>query len=366
MATNTLLRPGRSALSLLEALATPHGIDRYLELVHPMLSVRDLRAKVVEVQRQTTDSVTLTLRPTHRWRGFRAGQHLALTVDIDGVRRTRYYSPACSQHRRDGRIVITVRAHPDGVVSRHLFEHAVPGLVLGLSQAQGEFALPTPRPADVLLISGGSGITPVLSMLASLHDEGHPGRIAMLHYARSESAVPHRAHIVELVGHSPNRIAAFGYSAQPARGQLAGRFDLDQLRQVAPWFTDAQTFACGPASLIEAVRSQFEAAGLADRLHLESFTPTLVATPAGPATGEVTFSDSARTVANTGQSLLEQAEAAGLSPAHGCRMGICFSCTAIKTAGCTRNLRTGELDADADTEIQLCISAPVGDVAVRL
>jgi hypothetical protein len=77
------------ALKLFEALATPHGVDRYLELVHPMLTVRDLRAVVTDVQHTTADSVTLTLRPTRQWRGFQAGQFVEVAVDIDGVRRTR-------------------------------------------------------------------------------------------------------------------------------------------------------------------------------------------------------------------------------------------------------------------------------------
>jgi hypothetical protein len=47
-------------------------------------------------------------------------------------------------------------------------------------------------------------------------------------------------------------------------------------------------------------------------------------------------------------------------------MGICFSCTQVKSAGCTRNIKSGELNSDPDTEIQMCISVPVGDVAVDL
>ena len=60
------------------------------------------------------------------------------------------------------------------------------------------------------------------------------------------------------------------------------------------------------------------------------------------------------------------AASAGLTPEFGCRMGICFTCTRVKESGCTRNLRTGELNSDPDVQIQLCISAPVGDVAVNL
>lgn len=354
-----------SVLSLFEALATPHGIDRYLELINPLLTVRELRAEVTEVDRSTAGSLTLTLRPTHRWQGFSAGQYVRLTVDIDGVRRTRCYSPACSQCRSDGQIQLTIRLHPDGQVSRYLHEQAVVGMVLGLSQGEGDFGLAEQRPAKVLLVSGGSGITPVLSMLATLRDENYRGEIAFLHFARTEQDVPHLAELRELAA-APNVNLAFGFSAQPDRGELTGRFALEQLAEVAPWYAEAETYVCGPAALIEGAREQYERAGLTHRLHVESFTPLPVVADDGPATGEVSFTGSATVAANSGASLLEQAEAAGLSPAYGCRMGICFSCTAIKTSGCTRNLVTGELDADPDTEIQLCISAPVGDVAVQI
>src|SRR3954449_1751425 len=178
-----------SPLGVLEALATPHGVDRYLELIHPMLTVRELRAVVTDVERTTADSVTLTLRPTRQWRGFEAGQFVQIAVDIDGVRRTRCYSPSCSQHRADGRIEITIKAHPQGLVSQYLHAQAKPGLVLGLTPADGTFKLPARRPDKLLLISGGSGITPVLSMLRTLADEEHPGEIVFLHYSNAPSDV---------------------------------------------------------------------------------------------------------------------------------------------------------------------------------
>ena len=194
----------RSPLRLLEALATPHGIDRYLELVSPMLTVRELRAEVTDVHRSTADSVTLTLRPTRQWRGFRAGQFVQLTVEIDGVRRTRCYSPSCSQYRSDGRIEITVKAHPEGLVSQYLHANARPGLVVGLSQADGTFCLPDERPERSLLVSGGSGITPVLSMLRTLCDEGYAGEIVFLHYAYTAADVAHGAELQSLAAAHDN------------------------------------------------------------------------------------------------------------------------------------------------------------------
>ncbi len=364
MALLTLKRPPRSVLGLVEALATPHGLDRYLELVHPMLTVRELRAVVTDVERSTTDSVTLTLRPTRQWKGFEAGQFVQLTVDIDGVRRTRCYSPSCSQYRADGRIEVTIKTHPDGVVSNYLHDHAAPGLVVGLSQADGIFRLPTSRPEQLLLISGGSGITPVLSMLRTLCDEGYTGDIVFLHYSFTEADVACLEHLRRLADAHDNVRLVLAYTKQDTGGDLHGLFDETHLAEAAPWYVAADTYLCGPPGLMATIRAHYAAKGIEDTLHTEEFVTAVVAPEDGEITGTTNFGGTV--TENSATTLLEQAEAAGLTPEYGCRMGICFTCTKIKTSGCTRNVKTGEMNADPDTEIQLCISAPVGDVAIDL
>ena len=358
----------RSPLRLLEALATPHGVDRYLELVNPMLTVRELRGRVTEVRRTTPDTVALTVRPTRRWRGFRAGQFVQVTVVIDGVRRTRCYSPSSSQFRGDGQFELTVKAHPGGLVSQWLHADARPGLVLDLAPADGTFTLPDERPDRLLLISGGSGITPVLSMLRTLCDEqdrgGPRGEIVFLHYADRAEQVPHRAELHRLAARHDNVRLAVAHTRDD-NGELTGFFGAAHLEAVAPWHRDAHTFVCGPPGLMRAVREHYAAGQLLDRLHVEQFAPAIAAVPTG-ATGAVHLLASGTRIANTGASLLEQAETAGLQPEYGCRMGICFSCTKTKVSGCTRNLRTGDTDDDPDTEIQLCINVPVGDVELAM
>ncbi|MBF6211886.1 ferredoxin reductase [Nocardia puris] len=348
-------------IDLVQTLTTPHPLDRYLELVRPTLTVRQTRAEITHVRRSAPGSVTLTLRPNRRWRGHVAGQYVQLGVVIDGVRHTRCYSPVNPEGRRDRHIQLTVKAHPGGLVSQYLYEHATPGTVVDLSPAEGVFRLPAPRPEKVLLISGGSGITPVLSMMRTLADEGYPGQLTFLHYARSPEAVPHRAEIDAIAARHPNFRIEMRY---PEQGH--GPFGYDELERVAPWYAEAQTFMCGPPPMMEAVRKVFEAEDLGERLHSEEFTLSVAPVDASEVTGATTFSASGVTSENAGASLLEQAEAAGLNPEYGCRMGICFSCTAVRRTGCTRNLRTGELDSDPDQPIQLCVSAAVGDVDIEI
>jgi stearoyl-CoA 9-desaturase NADPH oxidoreductase len=351
-------------LRALEALATPHGVDRYLELVHPMLVLGELRASVTDVRRNP-HAVTLTLRPNRRWNGFRAGQFTQVAVEIGGVRHTRCYSLANSAHRTDGLLEITVGAHDRGTVSRYLHAEARRGLVVGLSRPEGEFTLPLPRPRRIVFISGGSGITPVLSMLRTLCDEGYTGEIGFLHYAPTPAHVGYRSELRRLAGAYPNVRLAIVHT-RTDDGDLAGHFGDDHLTETAPWWTDAETYLCGPGPLMDAVRAHYEHAGVGERLHTEAFTLTPVTRDVGEATGEVSFARSGTSAPNSGAPLLEQAEAAGLTPDYGCRMGICFSCTQLKRSGCTRDVRTGELHTDPDTDIQLCINVPVGDVAIDL
>jgi ferredoxin-NADP reductase len=315
------------------------------------------------VRHTTADSVTLTLRPTRQWRGFEAGQYVQVAVDIDGVRRTRCYSPSSSQHRADGRIELTVKAHADGTVSRWLCGNARPGLVVGLSQADGSFRLPARRPERLLLISAGSGITPVLSMLRTVLDEGWCGDVVFLHYARRPADVEHLATLRKIASGNSKVHLVLAYTREGA-GDLRGHFDETQLALVAPWYADAQTYLCGPATLASAVREHYAAKGISDRLHVERFTLRGHLPADASAIGTVRFGDTV--VPNSGATLLDQAEAAGLHPAYGCRMGICFTCPRIRSSGRTRNVLTGAHDDTPDTEVQLCISVPVGDVAIEL
>ncbi len=360
-------RSGFAPLRVLEALATPHGIDRYLELVHPMWTVREPRAEVTDVRRTESGSTTVTLRPNRHWRGYTAGQFVQVSVEVDGVRRTRCFSPAGSQHRADGLLEFTVKAHPDGFVSRFLHDHAAPGMVVGLSQADGTFTLPQPRPDRLVLISGGSGVTPVLSMLRTLCDEQYTGEVVFLHYTRTAADLPYLAELRTLADHHDNVRVVLAHTADQG-GDLRGHFEETHLADIAPWYADASAYLCGPASLMAAVREHYAAKGIEDQLHSEEFVLASVAMPDGDVdgavSGAVSFGDTV--VDNSGATLLEQAEAAGLSPEYGCRMGICFSCTKVKTSGCTRNVRTGDLHTEPDSEIQLCISVPVGDVEIDI
>jgi ferredoxin-NADP reductase len=340
------------------ALASPHPVDRYLELVNPMWAAEEVRARVVDVRREVDGPepvTTLSLQPTSTWRGFRAGQFVQVGVELDGARRTRCFS--ISSAESDGPFTITVRAHDEGLVSAYLADAARPGLVLHLSQAEGDFTLPDALPDQLLMVSGGSGITPVMSMLRTLVERGYDGRITFLHYAQSpERTIFHDE--LRLLARRPNVDVTVVHTR---RG--GARLTADELARLAPDHRDTATYACGPAGLVESLREIYPDDG---PLKVEYFKTTSLQPATGDVEGTVRFARAGRDAENSGATLLEQAEALGLTPEYGCRMGICFSCTARKTEGTVRNVVTGARSSLPDEDVQVCVSQPVGDCVIEL
>ncbi|MEW5811347.1 MAG: ferredoxin reductase [Actinomycetota bacterium] len=351
MFTETLTTRVRRS-RLLDLLTGPHGVDRYTELVDPTWTRGDARARVVAVRRSTPRSVTLTLAPNRAFSGFRAGQHINLSVEIDGRRRTRPYSPANAE--TDRHIELTIGRHDGGLVSTYLYEHARPGMVVGLDSVAGDFTMPQRLPDRMVFIAGGSGITPLMSMLRTLRARGHQGEVAFVHYARSAQQACYRDELAEIAATMPNVTVRHGFTRDTADSQLAGRFGAHHLP-----FTDPQAvFVCGPPALVDAVREAFP-----DAAH-ESFVPPVF--DGESSGGQVTFSESGIEVTDDGRPLLNQAEDAGLTPESGCRMGICFSCTRRKTSGVVRNVVTGAVSSAEEEDVQICVSAPLGDVDISL
>jgi ferredoxin-NADP reductase len=333
---------------LVDLLTGPHGVDRYTELVEPTWTLGTARARVLAVRRTTPRSVTLTLEPNAAFPGFRAGQYVTMAIDIDGRRHTRCYSPANAENSPV--LELTIGRHDGGVVSTYLYEHARPGLVVGLESVAGDFVLPAERPQRILFISAGSGITPVMSMLRTLRAEGFPGEVTFVHYARTAQDACYRDELAAMSGVT----VLHGYTRSPNSGHLSGYFGPEHLRDA-----DA-VYVCGPPALVDAVRAACPTA-LA-----ESFVPPVFVVPDTPQGGQVTFADSGVDVTDDGRSILDQAEAAGLAPASGCRMGICHTCTRPKTRGAVRNLITGAISSVDCEDVQICVSAPVGDVEIAL
>lgn len=355
--------------SVARTFALDRGIDAWLQEIEPAWSLGSLRARVVGVVTETHDTKTFVLEPNGHWPGHLAGQFVPVEVDVGGVRTVRCYSLSSSPS--EPRLRLTVKRVPSGRVSGFLHDHVRYGDVLRLGAPAGDFVLPTPRPAKLLLVSGGSGVTPIMSILRSLVASENVGDVVFVHAARSASDVLFRSELEELALRFPElRLMFFLDDAE------SGRLDPTKLRQAVPDLAERHTMLCGPQGMMDGLAPIWAETGLGSRLQMERFALPARAVRAEGAEGaegatptkvRVTLLRSGRTATTEGEgTLLEALEQAGETPAHGCRMGICNTCLCRKKSGVVTNVATGAVSSEPDEDIRLCTSRAESDLELVL
>lgn len=344
-----------------EAATTPYLPADFMDLFAPLRSGADLRGRIESIHPETADAATIVIRPGADWAGHVPGQYLRIGIDVDGVRQWRAYSLTHGP-RRDGRISITVKAVPDGLVSNHLVHEARPGTIVHLEQAAGEFVLP-PEGGKFLMVTAGSGITPVIGMLRNLFPSTDEG---VLRPARSAE---HDIVVVHVAPSHPHSIFIRDLEALDAAGAIRlvaryddehGVLDVDQLGDLVPDLAERATLACGPAGLLDALAAHHDAAGIS--LTTEQFRTARVEPGEG---GTVAFADGTTLDLDGATPILDAAEDAGKLMPSGCRMGICMGCVIPLREGSVRDLRDGAITTAVPGEsgaikVQTCINAAAG------
>ena len=353
----------RLLLDATHPISDPIAWNRVLQRINPVWSTSGIRARVVRRVEESGDTFSLWLRTNRHWPGHQAGQHVALGVEIDGVMRRRVFSISNFPDRpgKGARLLrVTIQRQQGNGVTGWLHANARVGQVLELSAADGQFVLPEPTPKRLLMIAGGSGITPLMAILQQLARERFDGDIIVLQLCRDADQ--------RLFGEELDSLAESlpGLSIQIHDSANRGRLDVNRIPQLVPGLAERHTLLCGPASLISDVSAAFETLGLSGQLQLERFAaPRPSAQPGDTQTVHALGSEHMFTQ-GAGLSLLEAAEAAGLKPKHGCRAGLCRTCLCKKHSGTARNLLTGLSSDQPDEWIQLCVSVAESELELAL
>jgi ferredoxin-NADP reductase len=346
MRVSTVRRVLRSPL--LAPLNQVEAWSRLASALNPAWSLVESRARVVRVVDEAPGVRSLWLRPNRRFGGFRPGQHALLELDINGARHGRCFSFS-SAPRADGLVRLTIKRKENGPVSAAA--HALrPGQVVRLGQAQGDFA-PHAGDAPLLMLAAGSGITPVMSLLAAMADAGSTRDVVLVQSASAAGELLFDAELADLAARLPSLRRVVRVSHEQ------GRLDGAAIEAAVPDWRSRQTLLCGPDGFMAMVEAMHVAAGLQGQLVSESFGRRAAPVLPGAASHAVMFADARFDVAS-GQSLLDGAEAAGLAPRFGCRRGICRTCQCRKLSGTVLNQLTGQVSGPGEELIQLCISTP--------
>jgi ferredoxin-NADP reductase len=344
-------------------LTTPLLPDDYFKMINPLWSARELRGRVVEVIPETDETATLVIKPGWGWAtSYLPGQFVGIGVMVDGRWHWRSYSlsssPAGDGSSMKSRLLtITVKAMPEGFLSEHLVRGLDPGTIVRLALPQGEFVLPDPPPARILFWTGGSGITPVMSMLRTLDRRGTMTDVVHVHASPNRNSSIFRQERMELADRHSSLTLIENFDDEH------GTLDVNRLTEVCPDWQKREAWVCGPGPMLAAAESHWEKARLTKQLHLERFSVNLSASAEG---GRVVFASSGREAVTDGATtLLEAGEAAGISMPFGCRMGICHTCVLPLKKGVVKDLRNGA-EYEANQGVQTCVTAAAGDCVLEV
>ena len=306
----------------------------------PRQARRSLR--VAEVIQETPSTRTFVLASPEGGPpafSYRAGQHLTLLVEADGTLHRRCYSFSTSP-LAGGLPAITVKRVPDGVVSRHLHEHVRAGDTLLALDPTGDFTLATDPAArrHVVLVAGGVGITPLVSLAETVLRAEPCSRVTLLCGNRSEDEIIFRQRLADLKVEFAGRLKVVRALDDPPAGWEGLTGALDGARTLAALDganADAY-YVCGPEPMMQSVCEALASAGIPrERIHTERFAYASASTTRIPDhSAEIEFAGSGKRVtARSGQTILQAGLEAGLDLAFSCTMGGCGACKVRKASG---------------------------------
>ena len=307
---------------------------------------------------------------------YQAGQHLPFKLTIGGKTVNAIYTLSSSPTRSQT-LTITVKRVPNGRVSNFLHDHFSVGSEIVAKAPNGKFHLGNISQQRILLLSAGSGITPMLSMLKALTDQCDKREVIFFHSARSDKDLIAFEEISALAKQHGNCKTHFTLtqSASPQWQDFQGHLSAKML-SVVPALANVDAMVCGPQGFRDSAKALLLAAGLPEsQFHFESFGKRLsdkkpeVETTSTPIPSQVNirFDSWDKTViGNSKESILEQGEAAGLIMPYSCRGGMCGSCKVKLDSGEVRELASdGLMPGDkAQGYILACSCVPKSDIVV--
>lgn len=269
---------------------------------------------------------------------FEAGQFLTVRIRVDGHEYARCYSLSSAPEAR-GYLEVSVRRQ--GLVSNALHAAVRPGTTLSIKGPLGAFKYPADDDRPIVLLAGGIGITPLVSMLRHMVASAPTRSVTLLYSARSEQDIAFRDELASIARrHDQVRVHLAVPEGSGAPDVYRGRIDESLLRATVPDLPHSICFVCGPPPMIESMKALLAVMGVPPgQIRHEVFNAAVAASAEAPPKAEASLS-SARAAAYqmtcaragrrvpiaAGQTLLEAAEDAHVPLESLCRAGVCGTC----------------------------------------
>ncbi len=319
---------------------------------------------------------------------FIPGQFLNVAFWIGGAKMNRSYSISSSPNERQY-VDLTIRREPRGAVSRHIDDLIRVGSLIETSGPVGKFTFTGAEADSIVLLSGGVGITPMMSITRYLTENSWPGEIYFLFACRTPADIIFADKMPSLEYANPRLHVAVAISSPAATDWTGfrGRITKEWLTETVPDLASRRVHLCGPVPMMDSAKALLAEIGLpSDQLKTEAFglvkpapaAPGSTRKPVGPATGPtVTFSKNDKSAKihmdlQTGdspprQTILELSEELGIGIEFSCRVGTCGICKVKMTSGEVDMEVQDALDADDKSKsiILACQAKPKADVTVE-
>ena len=342
-----------------------------------------LRIAEIVPETDEANSIRFEIPPELRERfAFRAGQHLTLRATIDGEEVRRNYS-LCTRPG-DGDWMVTVKRIGGGLFSNWVGDRLKPGDTVEVMPPHGSFTceFDASKSRHLVGIAGGSGITPVMSLVRTLLAEEPNSRFTLFYGNRDSSSVIFLEALAGLKNKYLGRLEIFHFlDAEEQDIELFnGMLSRERLEEAIPALVpDAAEvegwFICGPGPMMDAAEGALLDRNVAkERIHIERFTADRPAGTFAPEIAElqskaegltvaVTLDGRTRKVPFTAGNILDSARASGLPAPFACKAGVCATCRAKVTSGNVEMAaRYGLTDEEvADGYVLTCQSVPLGD-----
>ena len=332
----------------------------------------------IDVHQETHDVKSFTFAsPEGKRFSFDAGQYFLFDFPMGSDGEARCYSISSSPHRGNA-FTVTVKRVPGGKVSNWLHDNMAAGMTVRGQGPLGHFIRPKGEKAKLLLLSGGSGITPVMSITRDLADRYEPSDIVFLHAARTPTDLIFRHDLSGLAARMKGLRLHFlpeTVVGEPAWPGLTGRISAEFLKLAVPDIAERVVMCCGPAPFMAAARSITTALGvLASNYIEESFDAAVIDEPGldveqQPAQKvyQVEFSKQKRTLqVSSDQTVLAAAKKGSIRLPSSCSNGMCGTCKSKLVSGSVEmnhngGIRQREIDAGMFLP---CCSKPLSDLVV--
>jgi 3-ketosteroid 9alpha-monooxygenase subunit B len=307
------------------------------------------RATVSRIVKETADARTYVLAPDETPFPYRAGQFCTFKVHVDGEDLYRSYSMS-SAPETESEMATTVKRVPGGKVSNWMLDNLVEGDEVTLTRAAGTFCL-TDTSVPLLGFSGGSGVTPILSLAKSALATTDR-KVRLLCADKDRASAIFEAVLGDLVARHPDRLSVVRH-IDAESGLIEPAAVVDFVGED----TDADCYVCGPEGFMSVVTSALPGPG---KVFIEDFDAAPqphTAEPAAPAGAEETGGTitihldrkKVEVPRMANETLLESARRAGMSPPFSCEAGNCGTCMARLSEG-SATMRVN--DALMDDEVE--------------